>query len=67
MKLLFFQLSPINEQMETDKYVYYGWAKKTGLDPIVASEASTLPPSQTKKSAGVAKGGLAGAALGGKR
>ena len=55
-----------NEQMEKDKYACYGWSKKeTGFDPMATPKASTPPPSQTKKSGGVARGGLGGAALGG--
>ncbi|MCP3850656.1 MAG: hypothetical protein GY694_10540 [Gammaproteobacteria bacterium] len=55
-----------NEQMEKDKHACYGWAKnETGFDPMVTPKASTPPPSQTKKSGGVARGGLGGAALGG--
>ena len=55
-----------NEQMEKDKYACYGWSKKeTGFDPMAAPKASTPPPSQTKKSGGVARGGVGGAALGG--
>lgn len=55
-----------NEQMEKDKHTCYGWAKKeTGFDPMVTPKASTPPPSQTKESGGVARGGLGGAVLGG--
>lgn len=55
-----------NEQMEKDKHACYGWAKKeTGFDPMVTPKTSTPPPSQAKKSGGVARGGIGGAALGG--
>jgi hypothetical protein len=53
------------EQMEQDKYSCYGWAKgQTGFDPMAVPTASTPPPSQQKKSGGVARGALGGAALG---
>ncbi|MCU7835241.1 MAG: hypothetical protein KZQ83_08275 [gamma proteobacterium symbiont of Taylorina sp.] len=55
-----------DKQIEQDKYSCYGWAKgQTGFDPMKTPTTSTPPPSQTKKSGGVVKGGLGGAALGG--
>ncbi|MCP3849872.1 MAG: hypothetical protein GY694_06500 [Gammaproteobacteria bacterium] len=54
-----------SEQQEKDKFSCYGWAKgQTGFDPMLAPKTSTPPPSQTKKSGGVLKGGIGGAALG---
>ncbi len=54
-----------NEQMEQDKFSCYGWAKQqSGFDPMAAPKTSTPAPSQEKKSGGVVRGGLGGAALG---
>lgn len=53
------------EQLEQDKFACYGWAKKqTGFDPMVVPRATTPPPSKEKKSGGVIRGALGGAALG---
>jgi hypothetical protein len=53
------------EQMDKDKHECYNWAKKdSGFDPMAVPTTSTAPPSGQKKSAGVVKGGLAGAATG---
>ena len=53
------------EQMDKDKYECYNWAKKdSGFDPMAAPTTSTAPPSGQKKSGGVVKGGLVGAATG---
>jgi len=53
------------EQMDKDKHECYSWAKKdSGFDPMAVPTTSTAPPSDQKKSAGVVKGGLAGAATG---
>ena len=54
-----------NEQLEKDKFSCYGWAKQqSGFDPMKTPTTSTAPPSQEKKSGGVARGALGGAALG---
>lgn len=54
-----------NEQVEKDKFSCYGWAKgQTGFDPMALPTTQTPPPSQEKKSGGIAKGALGGAALG---
>lgn len=54
-----------NEQMDKDKYECYNWAKTdSGFDPMAPQTASSPPPSGQKKSGGVAKGALAGAATG---
>lgn len=54
-----------NEQMDKDKYECYNWAKTdSGFDPMAAPTATSPPPEGQKKSGGVAKGGLAGAATG---
>ncbi|MCU7938966.1 MAG: hypothetical protein KZQ64_06065 [gamma proteobacterium symbiont of Bathyaustriella thionipta] len=54
-----------NEQLEQDKFSCYGWAKQqSGFDPMKAPTTSTPAPSQEKKSGGVVKGALGGAALG---
>jgi hypothetical protein len=54
-----------DEQMDKDKYECYNWAKKdTGFDPMAAPVTSTPAPSGQKKSGGVVKGALGGAALG---
>ena len=53
------------EQMDKDKFECYNWAKKdSGFDPMEVPTTSTAPPSGQKKSGGVAKGALGGAALG---
>lgn len=53
------------EQLEQDKYSCYIWAKaQTGFDPMAVPTASTLPPSQQKKSGGAVRGALGGAVLG---
>ena len=53
------------EQMDKYKYECYNWAKNdTGFDPMEVPTTSTAPPSGQKKSGGVAKGALAGAATG---
>lgn len=53
------------EQTEKDKFACYGWAKQqSGFDPMAAPKTSTPAPSQEKKSGGVVRGGLGGAALG---
>lgn len=53
------------EQMDKDKHECYNWARKdSGFDPMAVPTTSTAPPSGQKKSAGVVKGGLAGAATG---
>ena len=53
------------EQMDKDKHECYNWAKKdSGFDPMAVPTTSTAPPSGQKKSGGVVKGGLAGAATG---
>jgi len=54
-----------NEQLEQDKFACYGWAKdQSGFDPMVIPRATTPPPSNEKKSGGVLRGALGGAALG---
>ena len=53
------------EQMDKDKHECYKWASNdTGFDPMAAPTTSTAPPSGQKKSGGVVKGGLVGAATG---
>jgi hypothetical protein len=53
------------EQQEKDKYACYGWAKQnSGFDPMAPPTTRTAPPSGEKKSGGVVRGGLGGAALG---
>jgi len=53
------------EQMDKDKHECYKWASNdTGFDPMEVPTTSTAPPSGQKKSGGVVKGGLAGAATG---
>ncbi len=55
-----------NQQMESDKYACYSWAKgQTGFDPMQAPTA-TAPPPPTKGGAvqGAAKGAVAGVAIG---
>lgn len=55
-----------NQQMESDKYACYSWAKgQTGFDPMQVPTA-TAPPPPTKGGAvkGAAGGALAGAAIG---
>lgn len=53
------------EQTEKDKFACYGWAKQqSGFDPMAAPKTSTPAPSQEKKSGGIVRGGLGGAALG---
>lgn len=53
------------EQMDKDKHECYKWAKNdTGFDPMEVPTTSTAPPNGQKKSGGVVKGGLAGAATG---
>ena len=53
------------EQMDKDQFECYNWAKKdSGFDPMAVPTTSTAPPSGQKKSGGVAKGALGGAALG---
>jgi hypothetical protein len=53
------------EQQEKDKYACYGWAKQnSGFDPMAPPTTSTPAPSGQKKSGGVVRGGLGGAALG---
>jgi hypothetical protein len=54
-----------DEQLDKDKYECYNWAKKdTGFDPMAVPVTSTPAPSGQKKSGGVVKGALGGAALG---
>ena len=53
------------EQMDKDKHECYKWARNdTGFDPMEVPTTSTAPPSGQKKSGGVVKGGLVGAATG---
>ena len=53
------------EQQEKDKYECYGWAKNnSGFDPMAPPTTQTAAPSGQKKSGGVVRGGLGGAALG---
>ena len=53
------------EQMDKDKYECYNWARNdSGFDPMAVPTTSTAPASGQKKSGGVVKGGLAGAATG---
>jgi hypothetical protein len=55
-----------NQQIESDKFACYSWAKgQTGFDPMQAP-ASTAPPPPTKGGVvqGAAKGALAGVAIG---
>jgi hypothetical protein len=55
-----------NQQMESDKYACYSWAKgQTGFDPMQAPTA-TAPPPPAKGGVvkGAAKGALAGVAVG---
>jgi hypothetical protein len=53
------------EQQEKDKHACYGWAKNnSGFDPMAPPTTKTAPPSGEKKSGGVVRGGLGGAALG---
>ena len=53
------------EQQEKDKYACYGWAKQnSGFDPMAPPTTSTPAPSGQKKTGGVVRGGLGGAALG---
>lgn len=53
------------DQMDKDKFECYNWAKNdTGFDPMALPTTTTAPPSGQKKSGGVAKGALGGAALG---
>ena len=54
-----------SEQQDKDKFECYNWAKKdTGFDPMAVPTTSTAPPSSQKKSGGIVRGGLGGAALG---
>ena len=54
-----------SEQQDKDKFECYNWAKNdTGFDPMVVPTTSTPAPSSQKKSGGVVRGGLGGAALG---
>ena len=54
-----------SEQQDKDKFECYNWAKNdTGFDPMAVPTTSTAPPSSQKKSGGVVRGGLGGAALG---
>ena len=58
-----------NEQLESDKYKCYEWAKgQTGFDPMQQPTASSPPPSDRGTSAspvrGAAGGALAGLAIG---
>ena len=54
--------------MEKDKFECYGWAKgQTGFDPMEVPTATAPPPDKKaggSTAAGVARGGLGGAALG---
>ncbi|WP_426417771.1 hypothetical protein [Aestuariirhabdus sp. LZHN29] len=53
------------EQLDKDKYECYSWAKRdTGFDPMAIPTATTAAPSTEKRSGGVVRGGLGGAALG---
>ena len=55
------------DQMEKDKFECYTWAKgQTGFDPMQMPTASSLPPSQERKSVGgsALKGGVLGGAGG---
>jgi hypothetical protein len=54
-----------NQQMESDKYACYSWAKgQTGFDPMQAPTATAPPPPQGGAVKGAAKGALAGVAVG---
>ena len=54
-----------SEQQDKDKFECYNWAEKdTGFDPMAVPTTSTPAPSSQKKSGGIVKGGLGGAALG---
>ena len=53
------------EQVETDQYECYSWAKQqTGFDPMLVPQASTPPPPKQAPQGGVVKGGVRGAAVG---
>lgn len=54
------------KQMESDKYVCYGWAKnQTGFDPMQSpSAAQASPAPQGERVKGAARGAAAGAAIG---
>ena len=54
-----------HEQQEKDRFECYSWAKNhSGFDPMSLPEASTPPPSESKKSGGVVKGAAGGAIVG---
>jgi hypothetical protein len=54
-----------NDQMEKDKFECYTWARNdTGFDPMAVPTTTTASPSGQKKSGGIARGALGGAALG---
>jgi hypothetical protein len=55
-----------NQQMESDKYACYSWAKgQTGFDPMKAPTATAPPPpTQGGVVQGAAKGAVAGVAIG---
>lgn len=54
-----------NDQMEKDKFECYTWARNdTGFDPMAVPTTTTAAPSGQKKSGGIARGALGGAALG---
>jgi hypothetical protein len=55
-----------NQQMESDKYACYSWAKgQTGFDPMQAPTATAPPPpSKGGLVKGAAKGAVAGVAVG---
>ena len=54
-----------SEQQDKDKFECYNWARNdTGFDPMAVPTTSTPAPSSQKKSGGVVRGGLGGAALG---
>ncbi len=53
------------EQQSKDEYECYQWARRdSGFDPMAAPTTTSAPPSGQKKSGGVARGVLGGAALG---
>jgi hypothetical protein len=53
------------EQQKKDEFECYNWAKNdTGFDPMAVPTTTTAPPSGQRKSGGVARGALGGAALG---
>ena len=54
-----------NEQLEKDKFACYSWGKEqSGFDPMASPPTAAPVPAPPKKTGGVLKGGLGGAALG---